>query len=167
MADIVEPQGTPELDPSILPIFQRYKEENESWIPNFDFWSYLNLRADYDLAAAFSKFFWPDFIEVEGYVLLARNCEPQNFREWEERLNDNRSAVEGMINHVHIGDLFLNSPKEVREAKGLSEYLANILMVCWKHALQEQFPDKRFIFSADRRYGYTDSISFYQAKDGE
>ncbi len=125
MTEIVEPQGNPELDPSILPIFQKYKEENKSWIRDVDFWSYLNLRADYDLAAVFSKLFWPDFIEVDGCVLLAQCYDPENFREWGKRLHGNKSAVEGMVNHVHIGDLFLNSPKELKESEQLYEYLAN------------------------------------------
>jgi hypothetical protein len=30
-----------ELDPSILPIFQQYKQVNESWSPGFNLWSYL------------------------------------------------------------------------------------------------------------------------------
>lgn len=69
-----------------------------------------------------------------------------------------------MINHIHLSDLFLNSPKEVKESRGLDEYLAKILMICWKHALQEQFPGKHFVFSVDDDYVYTESFSFYQAQ---
>ena len=167
MVEIVDPQGNPELDLSLLPIFQRYKQENESWIPDFNLWSYLNLRGDHDLAAAFSKLFWPDFTEVDGCVFLAQQYDSETFKGWKERLGGNKSAIEGMINHVHISDLFLNSPKEVKDSKGLDEYIAKILMVCWKHALQEQFPGKQFVFSLDGDYGYTDSISFYQAEHGE
>src|SRR4051812_33168923 len=31
----------PNLDPSWLPVYQEYKQENESWIPDFNIWSYL------------------------------------------------------------------------------------------------------------------------------
>jgi len=65
-----EVEGLPPLETSQLPLFQKYKKENESWIPGFDIWSYLSLRADYDLAAAFAKMFWPDFIGVDGCVIL-------------------------------------------------------------------------------------------------
>src|SRR4051794_18306133 len=63
-------QGIPLLETSLLPVYQKYEKENQSWIPDFDIWSYLNLRADFDLAAAFTKLFWPDFVQVDGCVLL-------------------------------------------------------------------------------------------------
>jgi hypothetical protein len=47
--------GHPQFDITILPTFQKYKQEHESWSPDFDVWDYLNLRADLDLAAAFTK----------------------------------------------------------------------------------------------------------------
>lgn len=104
-------QGLPPLETSQLPLFQKYKKENKSWIPDFDIWSYLNLRADYDLAAAFAKMFWPDLIEVDGCEMLQRNYSPDNFTEWMERYSGDRRAVESIVNHVHVWDLFLNSPK--------------------------------------------------------
>ncbi len=42
-----EIHGLPPLDTALLPIYQKYKLENESWIPDFDIRSYLNLRADF------------------------------------------------------------------------------------------------------------------------
>jgi hypothetical protein len=154
----------PYLDNSLLPIFQKYKQENESWIPNFSPWSYLNLRADYDLAAAFSKLFWPDFIEVEDYVLLAENYEQTNFEDWKKRFNGGRHDIEAMINHVHIRDLFLNSPKHVEYPGKLHKYLADVLAICWKHALQEAFPERTFTVSVfdDPVHSYGPEITFYQ-----
>jgi hypothetical protein len=153
--------GLPQFDTDLLPIFQQYKQENQSWIPDFDVWSYLNLRADFDLAAAFAKMFWPDFIEVDGCVFLQRNYSPENFADWMERFEGDRREVESMINHVHIWDLFLNSPKDVEYPEHLYEFLASALMLGWKQALQDTFPDKHFIFTV--RHGYSVEISFHQA----
>jgi hypothetical protein len=46
----------------------------------------------------------------------------------------------------------------------LLEYLAQVLMVCWKHALLELFPDKQFTFSYLTPPDVPGpEISFYQA----
>src|SRR5690242_1190213 len=139
-------RGGPPLDPTWLPIFQQWKEEHSSWIEDFDYWDYLNLRGDADLAAAFSKLFWPDFVEVEGCVLLARHYNPENFEHWMQNLEGNRRAVESQVNHTHIADLFLNNHPASDFPRELWDYLGTILLIMWKHALQDAFPDKRFIF---------------------
>jgi hypothetical protein len=154
-------QGLTPLDTSTLPIFQRYKEENESWIPDFDTWSYLNLRADFDLAAAFAKMFWPDFVEVEDCVILQRNYSLEAFAEWMERYDGDRRAVESMLNHTHIADLFLNSPRDVTYPDELYEFVAHALIYGWKQALHDKYPEKRFIFML--RLNPDAEISFYQA----
>jgi hypothetical protein len=153
--------GVPSLNTSLLPTFQKYKQDNESWIPNFDTWDYLNLRADFDLAAAFVKLFSPDFLEVDGCILLQRSYTPEAFSEWLERYSGDKSAVESMLNHVHICDLFPNCPKDVEYSEQLYEFLAHALMVGWKSALGEAFPDRRFVFTL--RHGYGPEISFHQA----
>jgi len=161
MEELFDAKGNPPLDPSLLPIFQRYKQENEHWIPDFDLWSYLNLRADIDLAAAFSKLFWPDFVEIDGCVLLALHYERDNFEHWKEHFDGNRSATEAMINHVHIHDLFVNSASRVEYPAELKQYLGKVLLICWRHALEDAFPSRHFVFSIA---GPSEpSISFYQA----
>ena len=154
-------RGLPPLDTSKLPIFQKYRKENESWIPDFDTWSYLNLRADFDLAAAFAKMFWPDCIEVDDCVILQRNYSPEAFAEWMQTYDGDRRAVEGMLNHVHIADLFLNSSRDVTYPHELFDFLAHALIYGWKQALQDKHPEKRFVFTL--RHAPSPEISFRQA----
>jgi len=152
----------PQLDSAILPTFQQYTQLNESWSPRFDLWDYLNMRADLELAAAFTKLFWPDFIEVEGCVLLKHAYSPESFRNWMAHFGGDTRAVEAMLNHRHIKDLFLNPPKDVEYPDRLYEYLADALMFGWKQALQSAYPDKRFVFTL--RHGYGPEVSFHQAE---
>jgi hypothetical protein len=151
-------RGIPRLDTSLLPVYQKYKKENEAWIPDFDMWSYLNLRGDFDLAAAFTKLFWPDFVEVDGCVLLQRSYSPATFAQWMEKLGGDRREVESVMNHVHISDLFLNPSRDVEYSEALFEFLAHALMRGWKSALRDAFPDKHFVFTL--RHG--SEISFHQ-----
>src|SRR5581483_8149683 len=46
--------------------------------------------------------FWPRFMDVDGYVLMADHFEPDTFAEFRERRPDSRAAVEDLINHVHV-----------------------------------------------------------------
>lgn len=156
---MVEVKGNPKLDTALLPIFQQYKQDHKSWIPDFDLDSYLNLRADYDLAAAFSKLFWPDFVEMDGCIFRAPGPTVENVESWKQHFAGNRQAVEAMLNHEHIHDLFINSAQSMDPSPQLLQYLAQVLLICWRHALQEVFPEKQFAFSY---IAESAEISFYQ-----
>ncbi len=158
-----EIRGVPPLDPAWLPAFQQWKQEHTSWIPDFGFWNYLNLRADADLAAAFTKLFWPDFVEVDGCVLLARSYDPENFAHWMQHLQGNRRDVESQLNHTHIGDLFLNHRPGDGFSSELWDYLGKMLCIMWKHAVQEAYPDKQFAFFMTEPGAPDGEISFCQA----
>ncbi|MGI8587176.1 MAG: hypothetical protein ACR2M0_05745 [Chloroflexia bacterium] len=160
-----EIKGVPELDTNLLPTYQKYRQENTSWIPGFDLWDYLNLRqADFDLTAAFSKLFWPDFVEVDGCVLLARSYSTDNFARWMAQFAGDTRAVEAMLNHTHIHDLYPGIRDGPDASLELLEYLAQIFLVSWRHALLEGFPEKRFVFSyLTQPEVPSPEISFYQA----
>jgi hypothetical protein len=90
-----------------------------------------------------------------------------------------RGAVERLINHVHIYDLFFTRTVKVfdppdegplvsldeRYPLKLKEYLAQVLMLCWKHALQEAFPGTACEFSyATEPEAYGPTITFRQSE---
>lgn len=151
--------SVPNLDTNLLPIYQQYQQT----LATIGIWDYLSIRGDFDLAAAFSKLFWPDFIEVDGCVLLREQYAPQNFSDWMQHFNGNRQEVEAMINHFHIVHMFLNSPQDVEYPDRLYDYLVNILLVTWKHALTSAFPNKQFVFTVRDGFGGGPEISFHQA----
>jgi len=155
---IDEIDSIPQLDTSLLPVFQIYRSEEL----DLGIWNYLGMRADIDLAAAFTRLFWPDLIEVDGCVILRENYSPDNFAEWMEHFEGDRGEVESMLNHVHMYDLFLNAPQNVKYPEQLYEYMAKVLLFGWKQVLQATFPGKRFVFTL--RHGYGPEISFHQAK---
>ena len=174
--------GKPKLDGSLLPHYQQWKERMHSAGGLLD---YLREKGNPDLAAAFSKLFWPDFVEVEGCIFLAERytaIDPlpwtQQFKEWAREKPGN---VEFTANYFTVPALFANSGPEKVDAKDdsgepywdgrptipqeLFVYLAQVLLMCWKHALAETFPDKEFEFY----YFYDETsfpptISFYQKK---
>jgi hypothetical protein len=84
-----------------------------------------------------AELFWPRFIEVDGYVLRASQYDPDNLTAWRERHPTNRSAVEDVINHVHLEDLYGGNQKGAK-LTAAGQNLAG----AWRHALAAQFPGR-------------------------
>jgi hypothetical protein len=140
--------------------YQRWQEASGK--ARFGFWDYLNAKGNFEMAVAFAKLFWPDFVEVEGHIFLSEMYEEAQFREWQKALQE-VSRVEAVVNHLHIYDLFLNNDASAALELELLEYLAQVLLKCWAYALNEQFPDKYFEFTyASEPEEYGPVISFFQ-----
>jgi hypothetical protein len=57
-------------------------------------WDLLGAKGGAELAVAFSSLFWPEFVEVEGCVLLRERYSPSNFEDWWKGLSGDRSRIE-------------------------------------------------------------------------
>ena len=125
------------------------------------FWDYLSVRADFELAGAFAKLFWPDFIEVEGYIFLAEHYSEATFRRWQEKTQD-RGSIELVINEVHIYDLFM-ADKNTQVHPTLFAFLRRILADSWECALNSAFSDRQFDFHlGDEPDTYGPTLTFCQ-----
>ena len=81
--------------------------------------------------------FWPRFVEVDGYLLVADHFEPDTFAEFRERRPDSRPAVEDMINHVHV--LEVAGPNAHPEAVGQA---CRQITQAWRETLDATFPGR-------------------------
>jgi hypothetical protein len=88
--------------------------------------------------------FWPRFMEVDGYVLVADHFEPDTFAEFRERRPDSRPAVEDLINHVHV--LELTGPEAAPEAVGQA---CRHITQAWRDALDSTFPGRELTVDWD------------------
>jgi hypothetical protein len=88
--------------------------------------------------------FWPRFMDVDGYVLVADHFEPDTFAEFRERRPDSRPAVEDMINHVHV--LEIAGPEARPEAVGQA---CRHIMQAWRDALDSTFPGRELTVDWD------------------
>jgi hypothetical protein len=124
-------------------------------------WDLLGAKSGADLAVAFSSLFWPEFVEVEGCVLLRERYSPSQFQDWWKELGGDRSTVEGVVNHVHLWDLF-DLDEEAVPDKAIRD-LAQVLASTWRCALQHRFPRKAFevrlILDDPDEYGPTITFS--------
>ena len=132
-----------------------------------DYWDEIQINGSNRLAVAFGRLFWPEFIGVEGCVLLESRYSPENFRLWSDHFGGDCTGIESIINHLHLYDLCLNDPNFAETKLPELEELARTLLKCWECALKEAFPDKRFRFDfATEPDEYGPTITFFQDVPG-
>ena len=96
---------------------------------------------NYPLAIGYSFIFWPSFVRFERYVLREGFSEGA-LRGFESNPGVGRTAVEWVMNHVHMADIHYNAKPQPNEAQ--LRYLGRILKEIHEVKLRADFPDLRF-----------------------
>jgi len=125
--------------------------ESDDLIPELHLWNdgrgidsygYLSCMGNYELAIVFANYFWPTFIEHDGCIF----CDPvnvENYEQWKVETNDDKTAIESVINHVHILDIFPNVEQPPTQKQLV--YLGRQLQEMWSAKLHLDFPDKNVV----------------------
>ena len=94
-----------------------------------------------ELALMYSKLFWPDLIEVDGFVLLATNYDREYFDE--VITNYGAKHVEGHINLCYLQYMVGTGEHDCEDE--IWEFLGKTLCETWKQRAQYLFPQKSFV----------------------
>lgn len=114
-------------------------------------------------SVAYAELFWPAFVEHDGCVLLAGRLDPANFRDWMASTKGDRRAVEAVLNHTHITDLFGERGAGATWEQVI--HLGRLFKEMWAAKLARDFPGRRFVvsFPEDECESLADyEVSFYQ-----
>ena len=103
-------------------------------------------------ALAVAGLIWPKFIRVDDCVILSTRYSDENFQRWSNELEHDGSAVERMLNHVHLWDFF--DAESDTEEHGL-EFLAEVVAAGWKMKAEAEFTDRDFMAEITDEYGPT------------
>ena len=102
------------------------------------------------------RFIWPEFVCVDGCVLLPWEYSAETFEGWRDQFSDDLIAIENTVNHLHLWDIF--DASEV-SGEGLI-VLGEALKRSWAGALATQFPDRAFEVSfTDDEVDYGPTLS--------
>jgi hypothetical protein len=112
----------------------------------------MSLKVGITGATIVSELFFPELIEVRGCILLASGYEQANFDEWWETTAGDHIAIERVINHLHLWDLF--EPSGEPEERAL-EVMARRVAQAWRCHAVETFPDREFEVAVTDDYGPT------------
>lgn len=125
--------------------------------------SWIGCMGNFELATGYSLIFWPCLIEFDGYVLRSSGFDEGNLRAWERSTNNNRQAIEAVINHVHVLDIHSHgTPATEAQLRHLGRVLRDIL----KAKLKTDFPDRSFevVFNDEPKLDLIDyEVTFWQA----
>ena len=91
---------------------------------------------------AAAQIFWPAFIEHDGCVLRASAFEASNYDAWVRQTGHDRGAIERVMNHVHVLDLFAEPAVEPSQAQ--VRYLGATLAAMWRAKLAAELPGRAF-----------------------
>jgi len=125
--------------------FARLVPELPDWNDGrgIDIHSWLSCIGRYDHAVAYTTLFWPAFTLHDDCVLFA-DFRLESFDGFMRQTGGKRSAVEVVMNHRHILDLFSSQDGASEE---VVVYLGRALRDMWACKLQRDFPDRQFTVS--------------------
>ncbi|QKX03576.1 hypothetical protein HN014_01150 [Aquimarina sp. TRL1] len=125
-----------EIDTNFLTDFKDFEKVNDDW--NVE--KYLNFSYDINAAIAFSKLYFPTFIEYRGCIVLESRFDEGVFEDWYKEFNGEIKQIEKMCNLYELKDLFhINSPNQ---SIGKIKELGKSLKISWEQNLKILFPNK-------------------------
>lgn len=110
------------------------------------------------VAASVLKFAFPKFVEYREAVFLEFAFKQDTVDLWFERL-DEPSAVERLVNHIHLWDVFAAGVTGVAGERDAVQLLGP-LAKCWELALRDAFPRRVFSVTAIPDGDYGPEMSF-------
>lgn len=123
--------------------------------------SHINFERTPVDAMSIGRLLLPEFIEYQDAIFLKSQFSDTRFLEWLRKLKD-LSAIEKVMNHIHVYDIFGYSSESTDE-----EFLqvANLLRRSWSISLAVSFPNYLFdvtLQNTDQDYGPV--VSFYKKR---
>ncbi len=139
---------------------KRLRDWGEKFSPPLDnpWMSQINFERTPDEFMSVARLLLPEFIVHQGGVFLRSQFTEASFDQWFVELK-NLTAVERMLNHVHVYDVFGNADNATEE-----EFLqvAKLLHRTWDFSLSKVFPEHQFdvdIYNSEQDYGPTITFS--------
>lgn len=131
-----------------LTVFDDLIPELRDWNDGrgIDVESWIGHVGDYRKAIAYSAIFWPQFVEIEGCVVMEGSTR-EVVLQWLEYCGGDRRAAEATMNHLHLLDLHGAGCPDATAPRLV--YLGRTLKESYEYKLQRDFPAKRFCVEFD------------------
>ncbi len=112
------------------------------WGGGVDYLNYVKAHGDLGMLVAFSRIFWPRFVEAEGCVLWDRAYEESNFQAWRKSLSGDVRKIEATLNQLRVWQIV--DSDDVEEDRRAQAYFAECVAKTWGAALSAAFPRRSF-----------------------
>ncbi len=121
-------------------------------------------------ALLYSTIFFPDFIEVDGSIILRDNVHDaeNQFRSGKAEAQMTLAALEAAFNSVEVGYIFSTRPisDSDTDTSPLERKLAEIIAYSWKLKLKDLYPSRVFSVSVltAEESGSVISVEFFEIR---
>lgn len=113
------------------------------WIEDLTPSVWLQHVGTFGQAIAYADLFWPEFIEHDGCILRKDRFNEENYKEWMKSTGGDRAAVEAVINHIHLSNLFPHSDHNPTHAQLVQ--LGGMLKDFWTAKLERDYPKRCYV----------------------
>jgi hypothetical protein len=107
-----------------------------------DIESWIGCEGDHKHLVGYARLLWPDFVEHDGCILRGGAVDEKNYQAFLTRNKGDKCAVEGVMNHLHIVDLFSRSHHE-SPSRDVVIYLGRLMKEIWQTKLNRDFPGRK------------------------
>jgi hypothetical protein len=120
----------------LIPEIRAWEEHNKH---AFDPADWIECIGSFEHAIGYAWLFWPSFV-VHDDCILGEGFAEDTYRGFLDQAKGDKSAVEAVMNHVHIAEMFSASDK--RPTPQQLQWLGERLRDMWDAKLKRDFPEK-------------------------
>ena len=126
--------------------FTKIIPELQSWNSGkgIDVESWIRCIGRFDHAVGYAHLFWPSFTLHDDCIMFS-GFAVESYDTWMKQTSGRKQAVDTVMNHRHILDLFSNDGSEI--PRELVLYLGRLLQDMWTCKLKHDFPDRDIVVS--------------------
>lgn len=134
------------------------------WLKIFPGSTFLQLNAIHGklwMTLLAASLIWPEFREESGAIVIKEQTAEHTVEKWMSATNGDVTAVERVINTVHLWDRFPNEAESADPALG---QLAQLLAETWSAKLRIDYPEYTFVVavSLDPDIDYGPTVTFWR-----
>jgi len=103
---------------------------------------WISCEGDHKHLIGYARILWPNFIEHDDCIFLGDQIDQESYRAFLAQSTGDKSAVEAVMNHQHIIDLFSRSHHESPDREVIL-YLGRLIREIWQAKLSRDFPNRK------------------------
>ena len=107
-------------------------------------------EGNYEHFIGYGRMLWPQFMEYDDCVLFTDRFTEKNCRAFMEQTKGDNRAVEVVMNHWHIEDMFCSA--EPRSTQEMILYIGRLLKDIWQPKLAPDVPNRSVSVSFPEEY---------------
>jgi hypothetical protein len=147
------------FDDDLIKEYTQWKDANPK---AFNWWNYVNMKADLQTALAFAKFFSPELIEIDGCLILKDKYDEQLFKDWVDECKNDKTCIEKMMNLYELNDFFHINRNEMEDEERQLEALGDVLKHFWSMSFKQHYPNRNIIIEVSKEIDEQLFITVYE-----